>query len=264
MGMSVRAFLRSTLLVVLTAGTMAPGAVAGSVSSYFGGTVEGALAGDSYPGNVAFGDAINGSVSSFVYNTANVKSGSVLNPVYVFTDTASGQGLNIQVTTPTVTPPNVATNFWSDSYNGGTSTSTSATFQITMAKSTTGGVTTTTMTIYASTNGGPTEATEKSNAFMTLVLASTTYTGGLALPTASGSTPSTASISAFLNIPAQLTWDPNPIGAQQGGGQGFGGYINNFNGQSVPEPSSFILMGVALATGGCVLAISRRRLPKTA
>jgi hypothetical protein len=133
---------------------------------------------------------------------------------------------------------------------------------ITMAKSTSGGTTTTSMTIYASVFGGPTEQSAKTNAFMTLALFSTTYTGGLALPTALNSTPSSASISAFLNVPAQLTWDPGPVSGQQDG-QGWLGDIDQFNGLTIPEPSSFILMSVALATCGAGMAISRRRLAKS-
>jgi hypothetical protein len=248
-----RALFHASLPVALAVGMLVPGAVAGSINTTFGGKVVGVLSGDTYPGNVATGDTISEVASSFSYTptstfyTKTVVGGA---DVYTYTTTLAGQGLSLEVLTPTTTAPNTATNFWSDSFNGpGTSTpSVPIEFQITMSASTSGSKTTTTMSVHSSTYGGPNEDSAKVDASITLVLQSTTYTGGLALPGTA------ALLGDFLTTAGALTWDPP--------GQGFTGTLTSFDGvaiQSVPEPSSLILLGVAMATCGMGVAISRRK-----
>lgn len=139
---------------------------------------------------------------------------------------------------------------WNDGYAGG-----SAAFTITMTVS----GTTTTLDLHAVTFGG-TQAGGKTNPSVDLILTSTTYTGsGLlgkkALPTAGTGA---ASLSAFLTTTGSLKWDPGGVGEQQA--LGFGAILDNFDGiATVPEPSSVVLLGVAVATCGTGFAVSRRK-----
>jgi hypothetical protein len=201
-------------------------AVAGSVNVFFGGSVVGALPGDTFPGNVRAGDAINTN-SAFGYNSSQTG----LNGKYVFTGSAQSFTLNVKT-------PGFPTTLWSDGFSGSPNN-----FTITMSKS----GSTSKMDLHIATAGGTAEAGSKINAAVDLVLTSTTYTGGITLPTAT-------TINSFLLTPASLTWDPPGLG-----GEGFTGYIDIFNGQTVPEPSSLVLaiVGFATCTGG--ILISRRK-----
>ncbi len=233
MRISARAFFRSSLLLSLTAGLLITDAVAGSISVNYGGTVAGVLPGDSFPGNVKISDVITNN-SSFAYNPAQTPNTNLPSGKYTFTGTA--QGFSLFVNTP-----GTSTTFWSDAYLGNPNT-----YMIIMTKS----GSTTTMDIHVAMQGGPTLAGAKTKALLDLDLVSTTYTGGLALP-------NSTTINAFLLTPAKLIWDPP--GAQGVGDQGFTGFIDVFNGQTVPEPSSLVLaiVGVATCTGG--ILISRRK-----
>jgi hypothetical protein len=234
--------LRSASLAAVVFGMLSGNAIAGStggVSVSFAGSVIGKPSGDSYPGNVNTGDAITNS-SSFSYLASDATE-NALTHVYTFSGVNEGYSLTVSTTgTPSK---------WMDGYNY---PDTPEAFTIKMAVS--GATTTMTMTI--DTYGGTAEAGSKTDAFVTMVLTSTSYTGGTALPEpTSSTTPTDLTINAFFLSTASLTWDP-------GGGpspQGFVGIIDKFNGQGVPEPSSLILMGVAMATGGIGLAISRRK-----
>jgi PEP-CTERM motif len=242
MRIDARAFLmRYVLAPLLAVVVLVPGAFAGGVSVSFSGTVTGELSGKTYPGNVNTGDAITNS-SSFSYLASDATYDAL---THVYTFSGVNEGFSLTVST-SGTPSK-----WTDGYNY---PDTPDAFTIKMAVS--GATTTMTMTI--DTYGGTAEAGSKTDAYVTLVLTSTTYTGGTALPEAASSGVATdLTINAFFLTTASLTWDPGGPGG--GGGQGFGGTINEFNGQSVPEPSSFVLMGVATAAGGVGLAVSRQR-----
>jgi hypothetical protein len=234
MRISARMALQSTVLVALAVTIRVPDAAAGAITVSFSGTVKSELPNDSYPGTVTTNDPITSS-SSFSFNTAFATGGPITtNGKYTFTSTASGQGLGLFVNTSPSTPV-----LWSDAYSGPSS---SAVYYIQMSTSTSGPPTTM-LDLHISTLGGSAEAGPKTSAAVDIFFTSTTYSGGKNLPTTS----------------ATLQWDPpgDP-------GQGFTSTINNFiiNGQAVPEPSSFVLMGVAAATGGIGLVISRRKLAR--
>jgi hypothetical protein len=237
MRISARAFLQSTLLSCLTVGLLVGDAVAGPVSPVsvnFGGKVTSALPNDSFPGNVQVPDIITNN-SAFGYNSGQAGVGGK----YIFTGTT--QTLSLQVSTP-----GFPTTTWSDGYAGSP-----ALYMVTMTKS----GSTTKMDLHVATSGGTAEAGSKTNAAVDLILTSTTYTGGTTLPNAT-------TISSFLLTPASLVWDPP--GAQGEPGQGFNGFINVFNGTTVPEPSSLVLGIVALATCSGGFLITRRRAARAA
>jgi hypothetical protein len=94
----------------------------------------------------------------------------------------------------------------------------------------------------------------KPNAFVDLILTSSTYTGKLALPTAIGATPTTTDLSSFLTTDGTLKWDPDSLG--------FTATLTQFYGvdvQSVPEPSGLLLASLALGICGAFVLYSRRR-----
>ena len=228
MKIRARAFLQSTLLLSLAAGPLVPDAVAGSqtVTSYAG-TVNPKLPNINFPDNVQAGDSISG---SFGFNGSQF-TGNSTTGIYTFTGSAPlGQSFTLNVATPTFNPA-----LWSDAYGAG-----GATFMITMTGSTTPGAK---LDLHVSTLGGT--GVTKSGAFIDLVLTSSTYVGK-ALPTS-------ANIGDFLTHTATLTWDPSDTP------QGFTATIDQFNGQTVPEPSSLVLAIVALATCTAGFLISRRK-----
>jgi PEP-CTERM motif len=232
MRISARAIFQSILLLSLTAGMAVPEAAAGSIVTFYGGKVTGVLPGHIYPANVATNNVINGSNSFFSYDPTKTPSGNNSNGIYNFT--GSGQGLAVIVNTVPSGPYGAT---WSDSYapNGS--------YQIKMVVS----GTTTTMEVLVATTGGSGQG--KTGAGVELDFTSTTYTGSgtagrFALPTATN-------IGAFLSTAGKITWDPGP--------QGWMGDITEINGQSVPEPSSLVLAGIAMATTGGFLMISRRK-----
>jgi hypothetical protein len=232
MRISARAIIQSTLLLCLTGGILTPDAAAGSITTFYGGTVTGVLPGHSYPANVATGDTVNGSNSFFSYDPSKTPSDNNTNGIYNFT--GSGQGLALIVNTVPMGPYG---NTWSDSYV------TNGSYEIKMVVS----GTTTTMEVIVATSGGSGQG--KNGAGVELDFTSTTYTGSgtagrFALPTA-------ANIGAFFSSTGKITWDP--------GNQGWMGEITNINGQSVPEPSSVVLALIAMATSSGFLMISWRK-----
>jgi len=230
MRITARVLLQSAFLLSLVAGLLVPDAVAGSsVVTSYGGTVNPELPNKPFPDNVLAGDAISG---SFGYAASQFTETTPTSGIYTFTGSAPlGQSFALNVATPTFNPA-----LWADSYGAG-----GATYQITMKQPTTQE---TTMDLHVSTLGGT--GVSKSGAFIDLILTSTTYTGGKALPTAT-------TINDFLTKTTTLTWDPP-------GGPGFTGTINQFNGvQTIPEPSSLVLSIIGVATCTAGFLISRRK-----
>jgi hypothetical protein len=235
---SRRILLQSTVLVALTAGILAPSVQAGSLVTTFGGHVTGTQTG-TFPANVATNDVISTS-SVFQYSP----TGFAPNPVggkYVFTSTSTSQSFGVTVNYPT--PNTFPSPSWTANYVPGAT----ASFFIQMSRLNT---TTIQMEIFASTNAG-TDGT-KSGAFVEMFLTSTKYTT-TTLPTTQ------ATLNEFLLTTGTLVWDPlGPAGNTPG----FTGLIDNFNGNSVPEPSSFLLLSVATAACGIGSVISRRKLAR--
>ena len=228
-----RAFLPVTLLLSLIAGPLLPSAFGGStpVAVSFGGTVNPPTQGITLPGNVLQGDSLSG---SFSFNPAQ----SGLLGVYNFTNSTPAASAQFIILTPGFTPSQ-----FSDVYVGGAG----KTYTVTITDSKTGPGAT--LDIHALTAGS---TINKPNAFVDVILTSKTYTGKLALPTATGAIPTTTDISSFLTSPGTLKWDP--------GGIGFTATLDVFNGfgvQSVPEPSSLVMASLALVTCTAGFLISR-------
>ncbi len=227
-----RVFLQSTLLWALVVGCLVPDADASSVNTTYGGTVNPPSPGITLPANVQANNAITG---GFSYNP--LQHG--VNGVYTFTGTGPAQSFSFSIQTGG-TPA-----LFSDAFPGG-----SALYTITIKDTGTKGAT---MDIHAAMTGG-TSGPAKPNAFVDLLLTSTTYTG-LALPANQ-----TALQSAFLSAPGHLVWDPPAVTPFDSTGTiGFSATIDIFNGQVVPEPSSMVLAIAAMATCTVGILTCRRK-----
>jgi hypothetical protein len=232
-----RVFFESTLLVSLIAGSLTPLASGSStsVAVSFGGAVNPPLPGITLPTNVLQGDALSG---SFSYNPGQLGTLGVYN----FTNSTPSASLLFVITTPGFTPSQ-----FSDLYVAGAGKT--YTITITDAKSGPGA----TLDIHALTAGS---TINKPNAFIDVILTSKTYTGKLALPTATGATPTTTDISSFLTSPGLLKWDPDGVGLEA--------TLTNFNGfnvQSIPEPSSQVLASLATTICAVGVVFNRRKNP---
>jgi hypothetical protein len=219
-----RVHLHSTLLAALMVGLVVPVASAGSVTITFGGTVTGPGTGATLPSNAQGNPVLVGDTISgyFTYNSATVGNGT-----YVMAGTGQTLLFSIPVANNTT---------FSDSNNN---TSPKNVYQI--VTSGTGKGASLNMSADMVTAGGkPTGATT-----IDLIFTSTNaaYTGGLPA--------SAAAFTSDFSGPAKFFWDPGNVG--------IGG---NIAVTGVPEPSSVILMGVAMATLGMGLAISRRKLAR--
>ncbi len=219
-----RVFLRSTLLATLMVGLFVPDASAGSVTITFGGVVTGPGTGATLPSNSSGNPVLVGDTISgyFTYNSAAAGNGT-----YVMAGTGQTLLFSIPVANNTT---------FSDSNNN---TSPNNVYQI-VTTGTGKGAALNMSADMVTAGGKPAGATT-----IDLIFTSTNaaYTGGL---------PATGA--AFLSDfsqNAKFFWDP--------GGSGIGGNINMLG---VPEPSSFILMSVAIATLGTGVAISRRKLAR--
>jgi hypothetical protein len=232
MRIRARILFQSIVLTAVAAGLLVPEAVGGGITVQFSGTVGGTTG--TFPANVMTNDAIVN--SSFAYNTAQTPNDNETNGIYKFTGT--GQTFALFVDTPVPKGAFTATTWGDDRLSGGT-------FAIDMSKVVTGSTTTTTMQVVLQTAGG--SADSKTGASVTLTFTSTIYTAGLALPTAT-------TMVDFLATAGKLEWDP-------GGSSFFSNDLGDYvlNGQSVPEPSSLVLAGIALAaiSGGYLI---RRRI----
>jgi hypothetical protein len=226
MSYTARVLFRATLMVGLTAGILVPNASAGSVSVNFGGAVTAELPNKTLPGHVLLKDTITN--SSFAYNSADLSSSSPATGTYLFKGTAGDEVFNLNVNTPGFSP-----SVWNDGYNGAGSL-----FELQLSKLSS----TTTLVLTIGTYGGSQGG--KSGGSFQMTFKSTTYTAGLSLPTAT-------TISSFLLTSANLTWDP--------GNDGWGGVANEFNGQSVPEPASLLLLGIPVTLAAVGFAVSRGR-----
>jgi len=205
----------------------------GTVAVSFAGTVNPPAQGITLPGNVLPGDTLSG---SFSYNSGQLGTLGTYN----FTNSTPVASLLFIVQTPGYTPSQ-----FSDVYNAGPTKT--YTITITDAKSGPGA----TLDIHALTAGS---TINKPNAFVEVILTSTTYTGKLALPTPIGTTDTTTDISSFLTTPGLLKWDPDGTGLTATLTQ-----FDGFNVQSIPEPSSLLLAGIALATCTAGFLIARRK-----
>lgn len=235
MRINARALFRSALLLFLASGVFISAAAAGSITVDFTGSVTGELPGASYPGNLAAGDAIVS--SSFTYAIPTISTGTGSSATYVLTS-LPGNSMSLNVSTPGFNPSG-----WADFYLGSPNV-----YQVTVSKS----GSTTTLDLHVATLGGTAEAGSKVNASIDVILTSTTYTGGVNLPT------TTAQFLTFATTKATLNWDP--LGPQ--GVEGFYSnniQVNSINGQSVPEPSSLVLGVGAIATGAAGFFVSRRK-----
>ena len=234
-----RAILRSSLILLFIAGAFGPGAARGAtVTAFFQGSVTGQEAGTSLPPNVKIGDSITLSASVLTYNSSVAGTVSGSTETYSMPgSTPLALGFQVVLGTP-------YSNF-GDSYKSG------GPYSIEMSKSGSN----TTMTITAETSY------EYNNVYATTIISFTTstYTGGLALP-------STATqLAAFTNVAGTLVWDPgSPSGpiSLEGSVTIPTGYIFSSGQSSVPEPSSLVLGLAATVAGSGGVLISRRKSHK--
>ena len=225
-----RAILRSSLIVFLVAAAFGPAtAQSATITAFFHGSVTGQETGTTLPPHVVIGDSITATASVFTYNSNVAGKGSGNAEIYSMAgSTPLALGFQVVVGSPN---PN-----FGDSYKAG------GPYSIEMSKSGSN----TTMTLTAETSF------ESGGVFATTIISftSSTYTGGLALPS------STAQINAFVGVPGTLVWDP--------GGFSLIGTIEippdfAFGSESVPEPSSLALALIAIATGSAGGLIYRRK-----
>jgi hypothetical protein len=237
-----RALLRLTVALFFVGGTL--GRVAAHASSTtiltgkFTGTIATVEPGSNIPTSVVPGLNITGNFGYDYTQTGNSTTG-----FYNFTSPGViNQSLSFTVATTT----------FGDSYAGGS-------FSIQLANTTSGGITTTTMDIHAVTN----VIKNGSNAFIDLILVSTTYTGGLTLPR------TVSALSQFVILKGSFDWDPtytNGSGlTEEEGITSIDIVTGGIEGPTtvVPEPSSLALAVLALGTGAGAWLISRRKAETT-
>jgi hypothetical protein len=225
MRISARVVFQLALLPAVAAGLLVPGASAGQVSITFGGSVTGPGKAASLPTNVAVGEAISG---YFTYTyPASGSSGS-----YSFAGTGQTLLFSIPILNNTATFSDQNSNVSPNEYT------------ITIKDTGSKGATFDLFVDEINTYGKPSGAT------LDLLFTSSTYTG-LALPSSSA-----AFTAAFAFTNGKFQWDP--------GGEGIGGNLNVINGQTVPEPSSLILVVMAMVTCAAASAsIARRKAAAT-
>ena len=199
------------------------------------GTVNPEPTGLTLPFGVSTGNAING---SFTYNPLQTGSGGVF----------SFKGQSAVQFFFTVTPDN-----FSDTYVATLTSNNAYTMTLTNSGKT--------LDVHVGlnavnvTNPAILPVTAKTAPFVDLIFTGKNATTTLPVSQA-------AFTAEYTATAAKLTWDPPPISGQGGPTYGFTGTIDTINGQFVPEPSSLILMTVAVAVGGIGLAISRRKLAR--
>lgn len=245
MGITARVFLRSTLLLSFLAGPLASGAVASSITVDYSGTVVSASAAMTTATGVVAGDTIGGGSSSmFSYNPSELGSGGV------YTFTGSNPASNAHNFAVTIYN-SLGQQQFADSYTGDYASGSPDYFVIKMTAAS--GNTPAEMTIMGDTTYKAGAGYEyPANVPYTLVLQSTTYTGGTALPTAT-------TMADFNTTNAQLTWDPD--------GLAFTATVNittiSFNPDfGVPEPTSLVMGVIAMVactTGFLVVGRKRAR-----
>jgi hypothetical protein len=224
-----RVFLQSTLLATVMAGLFVPDASAGQVTTTFGGTVTGPGTGVSLP-------------STLGTPSYPVQVGDTISGYFTYTVPVSGSGPYSFAGTGQTLLFSIPVNNGNSTFSGQNSNSgTLDLYKITVTG--TGKGATLDLSVDMINTYGKTAGATCDLKFTSI---SATYAGGLPA--------SSTAFSSDFGTTGKFNWDP--------GGSGIGGIINNINGQSVPEPSSFILMSVAMATLGMGLAISRRKLAR--
>jgi hypothetical protein len=232
-----RVLLPSTLLLYLLAGPFVPvlfavtGGIAADVSYTFSGTIgSGSITPSGGVTTNVSGDAIVGAISYYSGQSETGTSG-----LYDFTSSANGHTFLFKITSGSTT-------IYADNY------ATSTDFQIKMG-GTTGASTLVLMVNTVHKQGG-----SGSTPNFILDLKSTSYAGGLTLPTST----TLKQFAPSTTAPATFSWDPDNgnFGGGPGYGDGSGGITSlDQSGLSVPEPSSLLIVILVLATGsvGCLI-----------